>query len=69
VLYTGNTGERLMEEEVELFAPARLGQLPNFEYVAKLSGGRVVKGRLPILGEPRATVTDPGPTAGREVMP
>lgn len=59
VLYTGNTGERLVEEEVELFAPALLGQLPNFEYVAKLSGGRIVKGRLPILGEPRAPLCDP----------
>ena len=50
VLYTGNTGERVVEEEVELFSPAWLGQLPNFEYIAKLSGGRIVKGRLPILG-------------------
>ena len=56
LLYTGNTGERLMEEEVELFPPALLGQLPNFEYVALWSGGRVSKGRLPILGAPRAAV-------------
>ncbi|WP_295590479.1 conjugative transfer system coupling protein TraD [uncultured Lamprocystis sp.] len=59
VLYTGNTGERLVEEEVERFAPALLGQLPNFEYVAKLSGGRIVKGRLPILGAPRAPRSAP----------
>jgi hypothetical protein len=26
-----------------------LGQLPNLEYIAKLSGGRVIKGRIPIL--------------------
>ncbi|WP_295413008.1 conjugative transfer system coupling protein TraD, partial [uncultured Thiodictyon sp.] len=56
VLYTGNTGERVVEEEVELFSPAWLGQLPNFEYIAKLSGGRIVKGRLPILGALRGAV-------------
>ncbi len=56
LLYTGNTGERLMEEEVELFPPGLLGQLPNFEYVALWSGGRVSKGRLPILGAPREAV-------------
>ena len=53
LLYTGNTGERITEEEVELFPPALLGQLPNFEYIALWSGGRVSKGRLPILGAPR----------------
>jgi conjugal transfer pilus assembly protein TraD len=49
VLFSGNHGERLMEEEGDLFPPALLGQLPNLEYIAKLSGGRIVKGRLPIL--------------------
>jgi conjugal transfer pilus assembly protein TraD len=52
-LYTGNIGERLIEEEVDLFPPALLGELPNLEYIAKVSGGRVLKGRLPILGSPR----------------
>ena len=56
LLYTGNTGERVTEEEVELFPPALLGQLPNFEYIALWSGGRVSKGRLPILGAPRGAV-------------
>jgi conjugal transfer pilus assembly protein TraD len=56
LLYTGNTGERITEEEVELFPPALLGQLPNFEYIALWSGGRVSKGRLPILGAPRGAV-------------
>jgi conjugal transfer pilus assembly protein TraD len=32
-----------------LFAPQLLGQLPDLHYIAKLSGGRIVKGRLPIL--------------------
>ncbi len=55
LLYTGNVGERLGEEEGDLFPPALLGQLPNLQYLAILAGGRVVKGRLPILGTPKAT--------------
>jgi conjugal transfer pilus assembly protein TraD len=50
LLYTGNVGERLGEEEGDLFPPALLGQLPNLHYLAVLAGGRTVKGRLPILG-------------------
>jgi len=49
ILHGGNQGERLMEEEVDLFAPQLLGMLPNLEYIAKISGGHIVKGRLPIL--------------------
>ncbi len=48
-VFSGNIGERLMEEEGDLFAPQLLGQLPDLHYIAKLSGGRIVKGRLPIL--------------------
>ena len=66
VLYTGNTGERVVEEEVELFSPAWLGQLPNFEYIAKLSGGRIVKGRLPILGALRGPVDAAAATSATE---
>ena len=53
LLYTGNVGERLGEEEGDLFPPALLGQLPNLQYLAVLAGGRIVKGRLPILGTPK----------------
>ena len=49
VMFTSNTGERLMEEEAELFPSQLLGMLPNLEYIAKISGGVTVKGRLPIL--------------------
>jgi conjugal transfer pilus assembly protein TraD len=49
VLFSGNVGERLMEEEAELFPPALLGNLPDLEYIAKLSGGRIKKVRIPIL--------------------
>ncbi len=57
--HAGNVGERLMEEEGELFQPALLGMLPNLHYIARLAGGRIVKGRLPILGVP----TSPGSTS------
>lgn len=49
ILHGGNQGERLVEETAELFPAPLLGLLPNLEYIAKISGGRVVKGRLPIL--------------------
>jgi conjugal transfer pilus assembly protein TraD len=48
-VFSGNLGERLMEEEGDLFAPQLLGQLPDLHYIAKLSGGRIVKGRVPVL--------------------
>ena len=51
LMYSSNTGERLMEEEAELFSPQLLGMLRNLEYIAKISGGMIVKGRLPILVE------------------
>lgn len=51
VLHGGNQGERLMEEEADMFPPQLLGMLPNLEYIAKISGGKIVKGRLPILIE------------------
>ena len=50
VLHGGNQGERLMEEESELFPPQLLGMLPNLEFIGNISGGTLIKGRLPILG-------------------
>ncbi len=49
IMHGGNQGERLMEEEADLFPAQLLGMLPNPEYIAKISGGTIVKGRLPIL--------------------
>ncbi len=49
IMHGGNQGERLMEEECDLFPPQLLGMLPNLEYIAKISGGLIKKGRLPIL--------------------
>lgn len=51
ILHGGNQGERLMEEEAELFPAQLLGMLPNLEYIAKISGGKLIKGRVPILTE------------------
>lgn len=47
--YTGNYAEKLLEEEMPIFPSAMLGQLPNLEYLAIISGGKIIKGRLPIL--------------------
>lgn len=44
-----NIGERLMEEEADMFPTQLMGQLPNLEYVASFVGGKLVKGRIPIL--------------------
>lgn len=49
IMHGGNQGERLMEEEVDLFPPPLLGMLPNLEFVGKISGGKFIKGRIPIL--------------------
>lgn len=48
---TANIGERLMEEEAELFPKELMGQLPDLEYVASFAGGKLVKGRLPVLAK------------------
>lgn len=37
----------LQETEAELFPPELLGMLPNLHYIAFMSGGRLIKGRLP----------------------
>ena len=39
LLYSGNAGERLIEEEGDLLPPALLGHLPNLEYIGRLAGG------------------------------
>ncbi len=51
VLHSGGQNEVLREEEAEMFPGALLGALPNLEYIAKISGGKIIKGRLPILIE------------------
>lgn len=41
--------ESMSTETGALFAAAMLGKLPNMHYLARLTGGRIVKGRLPIM--------------------
>lgn len=48
-LHSGSVGERMMEEEVAPFPAELLGSLPNLEFIAKVSGGRIIKGKIPIL--------------------
>jgi conjugal transfer pilus assembly protein TraD len=49
VHYSGNSGQSLSFEEHDLFPQHLLGHLPNFHYIASIAGGRVIKGRLPII--------------------
>ena len=49
IVHGANFGERLMEEEGDLISPQLLGLLPGLEYIARISGGHIVKGRIPIL--------------------
>ena len=47
--YTASYQEQIVEEEAELFPAAMLGELPPLHFLARLSGGRTLKGRIPIL--------------------
>ena len=44
-----NITKNIQEKTVAVFPPALLGMLPNLEYIAFVSGGRLIKGRLPKL--------------------
>jgi len=43
--------ESMKETEVPYVQADVLGCLPNLEFIAQISGGRLIKGRIPILGE------------------
>lgn len=47
--YTASYQEQAAEEEADLIPPAILSELAPLHFFARLSGGRTVKGRLPIL--------------------
>ena len=49
--FSGNVGRSLNYSESELFPSHLLGHLPNFHYIGSIAGGRVVKGRLPIIND------------------
>lgn len=47
--FSGGEGVR-MTETLEAVVPQELlGKLPNFQYFASVSGGRIIKGRVPLL--------------------
>ena len=50
--------ETIKEEQVPLVAPAMLGCLPNLEFFGRISGGKLVKCRIPLL--------DPTPSPKKE---
>ncbi|MET4694459.1 conjugative transfer system coupling protein TraD [Endozoicomonas lisbonensis] len=52
--FTGSLSEQQLEETGDLFPPQLLGELPNLEYVARLGGGRLLKGRIPIICSPES---------------
>ncbi|MBD4242015.1 conjugal transfer protein TraG, partial [Xanthomonas citri pv. citri] len=41
--------ESIKETQVPLVAPAMLGCLPNLEFFGRISGGKLVKCRIPLL--------------------
>lgn len=47
--YEAGYSESEKEEEVDLFQPAMLGKLPALHFIGKLTGGRVIKGKIPIM--------------------
>ena len=49
-IFIGNSlRESLKATEVDLFPAPYLGKLPGLEYIGVISGGHVIKGRIPIL--------------------
>ncbi|MGZ8256639.1 MAG: conjugative transfer system coupling protein TraD [Gallionella sp.] len=49
--YKSSYAEGLLSEEVDLIPPAMLGELPPLHFFAKVSGGRIIKGKIKILNE------------------
>lgn len=47
--FTGSVQERVTEALEDVLPTDVLGQLPNWQYIAAVSGGRIIKGRLPII--------------------
>jgi len=51
--YSGGYSERLSETEVDIYPADMLGKLPDLHFIANISGGRIIKGRLPLLTKER----------------
>jgi conjugal transfer pilus assembly protein TraD len=61
--FSSSYSTQLTESFEEMVPADVLGKLPNLQYFASVSGGRIIKGRFPILDpdadEPRATRAAP----------
>jgi len=56
--FTSVTSQQVTEELDDAIPPSMLGKLPNLQYFASVSGGRLIKGRCTLL--------DPGPENAEE---
>ncbi len=56
LVHSGHLDERLMEKEYPLCPPQLFSMIPNLEYIAFISGGTTIKGRIPIIVEQKAVV-------------
>lgn len=58
--FSGGYGERLTEKsDADLISADTLGRLPNLHFIASVSGGRIFKGRVPIIqAEKKASIDD-----------
>jgi conjugal transfer pilus assembly protein TraD len=59
--FSSSYSTQLSESQEELVPADVLGKLPNLQYFASVSGGRIVKGRFPIL--------NPGADADADALP
>ncbi|MEW5890941.1 MAG: conjugative transfer system coupling protein TraD [Pseudomonadota bacterium] len=48
--FRGSVTKSMGEKEAPLVSPDVLTRLPNLQYFAMVAGGRIVKGRLPVIG-------------------
>ncbi|MBT9596989.1 MAG: conjugal transfer protein TraD, partial [Vitreoscilla sp.] len=63
--FSASYSTQLTESFEEMVPADVLGKLPNLQYFASVSGGRIIKGRFPILNpdfdRPAATATGSRP--------
>lgn len=63
--FSSSYSTQLTQSFEEMVPADVLGKLPNLQYFASVSGGRIIKGRFPILDPDDAASTDPAVSAGR----
>lgn len=47
--YSGTLSQQLRSENADRFPPALMSHLPDLHFIAKLAGGRIIKGRIPLI--------------------